>query len=228
MEVFNKSDDIDRLRNALKDQKETGGNWTELFTVVSNRKSLWLIIACRLFQQLCGSICLIFYAQTIFHKILIINGMIIDKIGRRPLLVASMSTITVALLIISVYFCLQNMTEIKMAAYSWCPVVGLFLYIIGYSLGLQNVLYLLLNEIFPLHVKSAAIAMFSVVYGISSTAITKFFQYTKDEYGLHVPFVAFLICSAIGVPFFWFCIPETKKQTLEAIEKRIRCKDTRL
>ncbi|KAF5305813.1 hypothetical protein FQR65_LT07552 [Abscondita terminalis] len=245
MERFNKNIDFDSVRNALNEQKIKNGKWYELFTVPSNRKSLCIVIAIKIFQQFSGFISFVFYAQTLFREskddvdpiillsayyllqllVMIINGVIIDKVGRKPLLVASMCTVVVSLLIVSIYFTLDNMTEIEVSDYSWCPVFGLFLYIIGYTLGLQNIPYLIISEVFPLHVKSCAIAIVNIIYGISAAGVSKFFQYTKDEFGLHVPLFVFSISSICSVPFFIFCVPETKSKTLEEIEKTIRSKE---
>ncbi|KAF5305815.1 hypothetical protein FQR65_LT07554 [Abscondita terminalis] len=246
MERFNENADFDSVRNALNEQKIKNGKWYELFTVASNRKSLCLVMVFKIFQQFSGFISFVYYAQTLFRQskndvdpiilvsafyllqmiVMIINGLIIDKVGRKPLLVASISTVVVALLIVSVYFTLNNMTEIKVSDYSWCPVFGLFLYIIGYTLGLRNISYLIISEVFPLHVKSSAIAIVNITFGISAAGVSKFFQYTKDEYGLHVPLLVFSISSICSIPFFIFCIPETKSKTLEEIEKTIRTNQT--
>ncbi|KAF5305832.1 hypothetical protein FQR65_LT07571 [Abscondita terminalis] len=244
MEMFNKNADFDAVKNAVSQQKRKGGSWLEIFTVASNRKSMCFIVVSRICQQFSGAVSFIFYAQTVFREskddinpiillsiyyllqltVMIINGIIVDKIGRRPLLVTSMSIVAVALLIVTIYFTLQNMFKINVSDYTWCPIFGLFLYIVGYTLGLQTVLHLLVSEIFPLHVKSAAAALFNISYGIAGTAVLKFFQYTKDEFGLHVPFIVFTICSFCTVPFFMVCVPETKRRTLEDIEQKIRCK----
>ncbi|KAF5305814.1 hypothetical protein FQR65_LT07553 [Abscondita terminalis] len=250
MEKYTKNCDVEdklnTIRTTLVEQKSDSGKWLELFTDASNRKSLCLVIASRFFQQVSGSTGILFYAQTLFQEskddidpvilvsvyyllqitILIVNGLVVDRVGRRPLLISSMSMIAVALFIVSAYFTLQNVTDIKVTDYSWFPVLALFTYIIGYTLGLQNVLYLIVSEIFPLHVKSTAIGIFNITFGISATAVSKFFQYTKDEYGMHVPFIVFTIFSVVGIPFFALCIPETKNRTLEDIQKRVRANRT--
>ncbi|KAF5305818.1 hypothetical protein FQR65_LT07557 [Abscondita terminalis] len=244
LEMFKRNASIDSIRNAVDEQKVNNGKWSELFTVASNRKSLTIILGIRVFQQLSGGVSLLYYAQTLFVEtsidinpiiflsiyfalpilLMIINGKIIDKFGRKPMLVMSMSIIIVSLSILSVYFSLKNMTEMDVSHHAWCPVSGLFLYVVGNTLGLNNIPYLIVSEIFPLHVKNWAIASANVFYGISVTLVSKFFQYTKDEFGLHLPFIVFTICSICSLPFFIFCVPETKKQTLEEIEKKLRCK----
>ncbi|KAF5285982.1 hypothetical protein FQR65_LT12979 [Abscondita terminalis] len=242
MEMFNKNADIESIRQALSEQKSDSGKWVEIFTDSSNRKSLGVVIVNRVFQLLTGTITITYYAQNVFQEskfdvnpivficiyyllqiiVMIINAALIDKIGRRPLLLTSISTVTVSLSIISVYFSLKNMTEIQVTYYSWCPIFGLFLSIIGFALGLQNIPYMLAIEIFPLHVKGFAVALNNVLYGVLAVPVLKFFQFTKDEYGMHVPFIVFAVCSLCGIGFFSFCIPETKQKTLEDIEKNLR------
>ncbi|KAF5285983.1 hypothetical protein FQR65_LT12980 [Abscondita terminalis] len=242
MEMFNKNADIEPIRQTLTEQKSNSGNWVNIFTDSSNRKSLVVVIMNRLFQQLSGTISITFYAQNVFQEseldvnptifvcvyyllqiiVMTINAMLIDKIGRRPLLLTSISTVTISLLIVSVYFSLKNMTEIQLTNYSWCPIFGLFFYIIGFALGLQNIPYMLASEIFPLHVKGFAVALNNVSYGVLAVPVLKFFQFSKDEFGMQVPFVVFTVCSFCGIGFFSFCIPETKQKTLEDIEKSLR------
>ncbi|KAF5305816.1 hypothetical protein FQR65_LT07555 [Abscondita terminalis] len=244
IQMFNNNSEIESIRNALNEQKTNGGKWVELFTEASNRKSLCLVIAMKLFEQFTGSMCFIFYSQTIFSEtksdvssivlisvyyvlqivVLTINGMLIDKIGRRPLIAASAFSVVVSLLLITIYFTLKNVTDISVIDYSWCPVFGLFLFVIGFTLGLQNIPDLLVTEIFPLHVKSAAVSIFYLVDGLSTVAVSKLFQYTNDEFGMHVPFIIFSVCSLCGTPLFVFCVPETKKKTLEDIERSVRSK----
>ncbi|KAF5305819.1 hypothetical protein FQR65_LT07558 [Abscondita terminalis] len=246
LKMFNKNADIDVIRNALKEQKSKNGKWLEIFTDSSNRKSLGLVFMIRFFQQFSGTISIIFYTQTVFQEsrmdidptmfvcvyyvlqiiVMIINSMIIDKIGRRPLLITSISTVAVSLCTVSVYFSLKNMTEVRVTDYFWWPICGLFLYIIGFTLGLQNIPYMLASEIFPLHVKGFAVAFNNILYGTLAVPVLKFFQFTKDEFGMHVPFIVFTICSFCSIPFFIYCVPETKEKTLENIEKNLRLERT--
>ncbi|KAF5305826.1 hypothetical protein FQR65_LT07565 [Abscondita terminalis] len=244
LEIYNRSADIETIQNALTDQKSNGRKWSDLFTERTNRRRLYLMTIAKIFQQFTGFITFVYYAQTIFLEskndvnpiifasiynslqilVLIINAMVIDKFGRKPLLTTSSSIVALALIIISSYFTVKNVTEINVNDYTWCPILGSFLFIVGYTLGLQNVLDLVVSEIFPLHVKTVAVSIHNAIYGLSIMAVSKFFQYAKDEYGIHVPFIVFAIFSICSVPFFIVFIPETKKKTLEDVEKCFRKK----
>ncbi|KAF5290652.1 hypothetical protein FQR65_LT01942 [Abscondita terminalis] len=235
------------LKNSLKEQDTKRGTWLELFTDSSNRKCLYLVVLSRVFQQFTGFIGIIMYAQTVFEEfkevvkpvisvscyyilqgtVLIITALIVDKVGRKVLLVASITTVFLSLSVVSTYFILENMFEMNVSDYSWFPILGLFMYVIGFTFGLQNVPFILISELFPLHVKTYANALFSVLYGVTAATSTKFLQYTKDEYGMHVPFIVFTIVGMIGIPYYIICVPETKKKTLEEIQAQLKSKQKR-
>ncbi|KAK4873404.1 hypothetical protein RN001_015433 [Aquatica leii] len=248
MQLFSGRDAVETslniIINDLKEQKKEKGNWLQVFTDASNRKSFWTVVLLRFFQQSTGFIGIVFYTQTLFKSVSadvssivfvsifyslqifgsIINAVIIDRIGRRPLVIVSMFTIIVALFIITCYFTLQNLSQIDVTMYYWLLIFGFFLFIVGYSIGLHNIPILLIGEIFPLHVKAFAAAIIDIFYGLFSTMVSKFFQYTKDEFGVHVPFIAFTICSVCSMPFIIYCIPETKGKTLEEIQNQLQNK----
>ncbi|KAF5281422.1 hypothetical protein FQR65_LT14693 [Abscondita terminalis] len=229
------------MQNTLNES--SGGKWWNLFTDQINRKFVFLLIASRLFQMFSGYMGIVFYAQILFRETeivnpaefvsifyllqvagMIVNSSMVDRVGRRPLIITSISSVTVALSILSVYFTLENVTEINVSDYSWCPIVGLFMYIVCFSLGLQGIIFLLCNEVFPMHVKTYAVMGLGILYNLFGSVVSKFFQYTKDEFGLHVPFIIFTLSSMCGIPFFIYFIPETKRKTLEEIQDQLRSK----
>ncbi|KAF5290640.1 hypothetical protein FQR65_LT01930 [Abscondita terminalis] len=185
-----------------------------------------------------GNVGITLYAQTVFNEfegvlnpvisltiyclleltVIVVVGMLVDKVGRRFLVLSSISAVFVATSIISIYFTFEDISHIDVNNFSWVPIFGLFLYVIGFAFGLMNVPFILIGELFPPRVKSCASTAFTVFYGLISVTSTKVFQYTKDEYGMYVPFIIFACIALCGIPFVTFCIPETKKKTLEEIQ----------
>ncbi|KAF5305812.1 hypothetical protein FQR65_LT07551 [Abscondita terminalis] len=243
-DTVNVDDIFEPIRNSLKEKEDSKGKWLQLFTDASNRKSLGLIIGLRAFQQCTGIMGITFYVHTLFEEteedvspivfvsiffilqiaVSIINSAIIDKLGRKPLLITSMSMVVVALFIVSIYFTLENVSHVQVDDFSWLPIFGLFLFIIGYTVALHNVPIVLSGEIFSLHIRAYAVGAMDIFYGLFSALVSKLFQYSKDEFGMHVPFIAFTIISLCGLPFIIFCVPETKRKTLEEIQDRLRSK----
>lgn len=236
--------ELERMAKAVKDQQENSGRCLDLFTVKSNRRALYIMMGIRGAQQLSGTSAITFYAQTIFREAgnsntisssnaaiiyflvqLTLCGccsMIVDKTGRRPLLIISTIGAGLALLTEGSYFCVLNEFNVNLSNLTWIPLVALICFVISFSIGMQTIPILLLGELFPTNVKAFALCLADIYFSIIATIVSKFFQITKDDFGLHVPFYAFFVCCILGLVFIIFFVPETKGKTLEEIQDELR------
>ncbi|KAF5290647.1 hypothetical protein FQR65_LT01937 [Abscondita terminalis] len=250
LEKFHGVDNVDgllsSLQNNLIEQQTNKELWWKPFVDKNNCKALALMIALEFFHHFSGIFGITFYMEmvfastkgnvnpivfiSIFYLLQIvtstINAIFIDKVGRRSLLITSMLLVTFGLLCISIYFVIEVIEQNTISNYSYLVILGLFIYIIGYSVGLGNIPVVLCSEIFPLYFKARATAISNILFGLIGTGSPKFFQYTKDTYGTYVPFSAFTICTACGLIFACLCVPETKRDTLEEIQTKLRSKQS--
>ncbi|KAF2884940.1 hypothetical protein ILUMI_21217 [Ignelater luminosus] len=127
----------------------------------------------------------------------------------------------IALLTERVYFDIKNTTDIDVSRYSLIPVVALITCVLMFALGLQTIPVILLGEIFPTNVKAFAIS-FSDIYFAVITIVSKFFQVTKDNFGMHILVFAFAGCCVLGLLFVIFSLSETKGKTLEEIQEELK------
>ncbi|KAF5290650.1 hypothetical protein FQR65_LT01940 [Abscondita terminalis] len=248
LKKFNKNDNADVMLNLLNDtftnQQNNKISWWQLFADKYNVKTLVLAVMLKFIHQFSGIVGITSYMETIFMKvkididpivfisvyfllqllISILTAFLIDRVGRRPLLLISMSSVTVGLFSVTIYFVLDSTQQENAPNYSWLAILGLFIYIIGYTLGLDNVPLVICSEIFTLNFKSYAIGITNAIFGLTGTAIPKIFQYTSDQYGAYVPFLIFAICSFCGLVFIYFFVPETKRKTLEEIQFWLKSK----
>ncbi|KAF2884936.1 hypothetical protein ILUMI_21213 [Ignelater luminosus] len=246
LRIFKGVGDVDsefeRLSVAIKEQNTNTGKFLDLFTVRSNRKAVLIIMGMRAVQQCSGTMAITFYAQTIFKtagddispttasiiyftvQLLMtsVSSIIVDKTGRRPLLIFSIIGAGLCLFIEGLYFFLRLDTSLKIERYSIIPVIALIAFVVVFGMGLQAIPILLLGELFPTNVKAFALGLADIYFNVIATIISKFFQIVKDHYGMHVPFLVFTACCAIGLVFIIFCIPETKGKTLEEIQMELR------
>lgn len=204
------------------------------------RPVLFLGAMLGLIQQVTGINTIIYYAPTIFQLagfedanssilatvgIGIVNVLAtifavftIDKLGRRPLLLAGLSGMGLSLLTLSFAFYVGD----NSSALPWIAMSCTFIYIICFAFSLGAILWLMVSEIFPLEVRATAmgIAVFSCWFWnfvVSSTFLT-----LLDSIG---PSGAFLLYAALCGMSFIFCYyktPETTGVTLEQIEENIR------
>lgn len=120
------------------------------------------------------------------------------------------------------YLYVKNCTDIDTSQFNFMPVVALLCFVIIFSIGLQIIPLVFMGEIFPTNVKGFALCLMDIYYSVTVTIISKFFHWSNDTYGMHVPFFTFAVCCIIGLVFIYFCVPETKGKTLEDIQCELR------
>ncbi|RZC41190.1 Sugar tr domain containing protein, partial [Asbolus verrucosus] len=130
-----------------------------------------------------------------------LSSSIVDKAGRRPLLIISMAGSALALFIEGTYFYIQTQTSIETGSFSIISVIGLMGFVIIFSLGMQSIPTCMLGELFPTNVKAFALCLADVYFSVMATVASKFLQITKVKYGLYVSFYGFTVCSLIGKPY---------------------------
>lgn len=212
-----------------------------IIIIIINRKALFIVFGLRTVQQFSGTMAITFYAKSIFSEsnhlssnvstliyfvihlgVCFMSSAIVDKSGRRPLLIISIIGSAIALFLEGLYFFLHNCTEIDVASYGYLQIIALVGFVIMFSLGMQTIPILILCEMFPTNVKAFALCLADIYFSIIASLVSKFFQFMKDNFGMHVPFFAFTACCVVGLAFIVFCVPETKGKTLEDIQKDLK------
>ncbi|XP_023310089.1 facilitated trehalose transporter Tret1-like [Anoplophora glabripennis] len=234
--------ELNRLTVAVKEQTSNSGKFLDLFTVKSNRKAVFISMVLRASQQLSGTTAIIFYTQHIFKEagddispelatliyfsvqlfLTMLCSSIVDRTGRRPLLIASITGSGVVLFIEGTYFYLKSNTDLDVAQYSFVPVAALIAFVVLFSLGMQSIPILMLGELFPANVKAFALCLADIYFCVLATIVSKCFQIMKDSFGLYVPFYMFTVSCMIGCTCIVLFIPETKGKTLEEIQMHLR------
>lgn len=233
--------ELNRIDAAVKEQMHNSGKFIDLFKVSSNRKALFIVLGLRAAQQFSGTMAITFYAKTIFSEsgnisattatmlyfsiqlcLSIISSIIVDKSGRRPLLIISMIGAAISLLIEGIYFYIAKCTSIDTSNFSFVQAAALVGFVIMFSLGMQTIPILMLCELFPTNVKAFALCLADIYFCINASIVSKFFQIMKDNFGMHVPFFVFTACCVLGLVFIILYVPETKGKTLEDIQNQLR------
>lgn len=246
LQIFRGLSDVDselnRISNAIKTQMENTGKFFDLVTVKSNRKALFIMMILRAAQQFSGTTAITFYTQYIFKEtgdnispelatiiyvsvqlvLAMFSSSIVDKAGRKPLLIISSIGSAITLLIEGSYFYLKLCTDINIDSFSIVPVVSLIAFVVVFSLGMQTIPLLMLGELFPANVKASALCFADIYFSILATIVSKFFQIVKDSFGIYVPFFVFSFCCLLGLIAVIFFVPETNGKTLEDIQMYLR------
>ncbi|PON41476.1 Sugar/inositol transporter [Parasponia andersonii] len=186
-----------------------------------------------LFQQITGQPSVLYYAASIFQSAgfsaasdatrvsillgvlkLIMTGvavLVVDRLGRRPLLLGGVSGIVISLFLLgSYYLFLDNVWVIA--------VVALLLYVGCYQLSFGPIGWLMISEIFPLRLRGRGLSIAVLVNFGANALVTFAFSPLKALLGAGVLFYAFGVIAVISLGFIFFVVPETKGLTLEEIE----------
>ncbi|XP_030766205.1 facilitated trehalose transporter Tret1-like [Sitophilus oryzae] len=238
------SSELSRVSEVVKEDQAQSGHFYELFTVPSNRRAAIIVFGLRTFQQFSGTTVITFYAQSIFREAsgdisastasmiyftlqlicAMTSSFLVDKVGRKPLLVISIIGSGVALSLEGTYFFLSNNTTVDVSNLKIIPLVALLGYVVIFNIGMGVIPVLFLGEMFSTNVKALALCLADIWFGILVTAASKFFQVMQDGFGISVPFFTFAICCALGLVFIFFVVPETKGKTLEDIQEELKGK----
>ena len=143
---------------------------------------------------------------------------LIEKVGRRQMLLTGLSGTTLALFLIALSSLLLQGSPVLPYV-----VVGLTVMFLAFMQGAVGpILWLLLAEIFPLRLRGLGMGACVLFVWITNFVIGFFFPTLLSYLGLYNTFFIFVgigICSLIFVKLY---VPETKGHTLEELERLFR------
>ncbi|WKK65124.1 sugar porter family MFS transporter [Lutimonas zeaxanthinifaciens] len=282
---------VDEIQRGVA-KKEKAGTLRELF---SSRMATIMTIAFGIafFQQITGINAIFYYAPTIFEQAggstdssflqAIVVGLtnlvftlvairLIDKLGRKPLLIIGTGAMTVALSMATMAFnnatydineetlsTIQNedmrtaMSELSGNTYNSqkeifaavSPVlnqdqlfsfkrnevkgfisinatlvlIAILLYVAAFAISLGPVMWTLLSEIFPGHIKGIAISVVGFFNSLVSYTVTQFFPWELTNLGPTWTFAIYAIMAALSLLFVMKFVIETKGKSLEEVEE---------
>jgi len=204
------------------------------------RPALVIGIGLAIFQQITGINTVIYYAPTILQGVGFSEGgaiaatalgvgvvnvgftilavRIIDRAGRRPLLIIGLIGMVVSLVLLGVVF-LQGSTS---GAAGLLATVCLGLYIASFAISLGPVFWLMISEIYPLRIRGTAMSVASIANWGSNFLVALTFPVLLAALGGAGSFWLFAALGIVAWIFVYFRVPETKNRTLEEIEASFR------
>lgn len=190
-----------------------------------------------LFQQFSGINAVIFYTNNIFRSAgsdidpviatiivgvvqtvaTVISSMLLDKAGRRILLIQSCIIMGICLIVLGIYFKLKD-DGVDVASLGWLPLLCLVLFIISFSLGFGPIPWMMMAELFPVEFRGAASGIAVVFNWCLVFIVTMCFPLMKDAIGIYSCFWFFAGFMIICFFFVIFLIPETKGKSVSQIQ----------
>lgn len=139
---------------------------------------------------------------------------IVDRWGRRPLLLIGAGFMAVALLALGIA---GEMLHSAGAA-GITTLIFLIAYLAGYELGWGAVVWIMISEVFPLKVRGVGMGTASTALWTATFAITLVFPVMDDGLGLSVSAWVFAAVNVVLCLLVAKFVPETKGRSLEEIE----------
>lgn len=222
-------------------------------------KPLIIGVFLMIFQQMTGINAIMFYAETIFEQahfkesdlasvivgliqvvFTAVAALIMDRAGRKVLLMISGVSMALSTTAFGVYFYLVSQQHSATSQHTlmlvvqstagpsphqdlaWLALVSMAVFITGFALGWGPIPWLVMSEIFPAKVRGVASAVCVLTNWSMAFIVTKTFQDMMNfltSAGTFWLFASMCIANSIFTIAF---IPETKGKTLEQIEAIFR------
>jgi sugar porter (SP) family MFS transporter len=204
------------------------------------RGALTLGVLLAVSQQVTGINTIIYYAPTLLNNAglgsssallaNVVNGGInvgmtlvairlLDRVGRRTLLIGGTCGMAVALAVIAVTFQVGGSHLTGTAAI--VTIVFLFFYTGSFAIGLGPVFWLLISEIYPVRVRATAMSVATFANWAANFVVTISFLTLLSAITDAGTFFLFTFLTLVAAVYFWRRVPETKGVRLEDIGAHI-------
>ncbi|NJC71270.1 sugar porter family MFS transporter [Planosporangium thailandense] len=201
------------------------------------RAALVVAVTLAAMQQFVGINTIIYYAPTIMVEtglsasnaivysvfigainlaMTIVSLRLVDRIGRRPLLLGSLigMLVTLALLGLSFVAHLGSVTTL----------VFMLLYIVFFAVGMGPIFWVLLGEIFPHRERAEGAAVGSTVNWLSNFIVSLVFLPVVNAIGQGETFWIFAVVCAFGLWFVYHYVPETREREFEELDADLQAR----
>ncbi len=147
----------------------------------------------------------------------VIALVLVDRIGRKPLLYVGVGGMTTALLVLSVCFHSQIALGPSMGKIA---TACLMFFITCYAFSIGPIAWILVSEVFPLRVRGRGVAAATLAFGTSNFLVSLTFLSLIKAAGTSLTFIIYGVFCILTLFFVRFVIPETKGRELESISAR--------
>ncbi|KAF8660070.1 hypothetical protein HU200_009621 [Digitaria exilis] len=165
--------------------------------------------------QLLGATVAVGFSKTVFIVVAIV---LVDRVGRKPLLYVSTIGITACLAVLAASLALLARGVLPPGAATGLAVATVCGFMAFFSVGIGPVNMVLSSEIYPLRLRAQAVGMGVALNRMTSGAVSMSFLSVCGAVSVAGAFAAFAAVSALSVAFVHRFVPETRGKTLEQIE----------
>jgi MFS transporter, SP family, sugar:H+ symporter len=227
---------ITRIQESLKSDKPP--SWRDLKKPVGGLYGIvWVGVGLSVFQQFVGINVIFYYSNVLWEAVgfkesssftitvitsitniltTLIAITLIDKIGRKPLLLIGSTGMAITLGTMAVIFGTASQIDGKPhleGAAGPIALIAANLFVVAFGMSWGPVVWVLLGEMFPNRIRAAALGLAAAAQWAANWLITITFPSLRDVLGLAYGFYA--LCAILSGLFVWRWVEETKGKHLE-------------
>ena len=224
--------ELEEIKASLAQQAESG-HWADLLRR-QVRPALVVGLGLAAFQQITGINTVIYYAPRILQTagfnsasgailatvgvgvvnvgMTIIAMFLVDRAGRRPLLLIGIAGMIITLGVLGLSF------QYPSGQLAWIAVLCLMGYVASFAISLGPIFWLLIAEIYPLKIRGLAEGTAATFNWASNLIVSLTFLTLVEKLGSSSTFLLYALASVASWLFAYYFVPETKGRTLEQIE----------
>lgn len=232
----------DIIRTVAVEKAVGAGSWKDLLKNDKIQSQRRFLIACgiQIFQQLGGINAIIYYSGTLFEKSVgfsphmsslmsgflqtwffvasFIPWFLIDRVGRRPLLLSMISIMAAVMAVqTALIYQVQNNTSIAHVS-GIAAAAMLFIFQGAFTIGFQATVWVYPSEILPLRLRQRGSSISTAANWICNYLIVQVTPSAISNIGWKT-YIIFAVLNAIWVPIIYVFFPETKGLQLEDIDR---------
>jgi SP family arabinose:H+ symporter-like MFS transporter len=217
--------------------REKGGQDVELRELWAPKMRFVMVIGLivGILQQITGINAVFFYAPVIFEHagasadaafaqavyvglvnlvFTVVAIVLIDRLGRRPLLLMGTAGIALSMGLLAYGFRGANMEPALV-------LIGVLAFVASFAVSLGPIMWVLLSEIFPNRVRGVAISFVGLVNSGVSFGVQLVFPWELENLGNSRPWLIYGVFAVLGLLFIARLVPETRGKSLEELEESL-------
>jgi MFS family permease len=198
------------------------------------RRPLIIAVSLAILQQITGVNTILFYGSLIFTEHAgnqsssallanviigatnllwtVIALLVIDKVGRKPLLMIASGGMAVSLVLLGGVFRFQ-------AAGSSLILAVILTYVACFAVGMGPGVWVVMSELFPTSIRGRAMSIATIALWSACLVLTLTFLSLVNTITVSGAFWLYGAICVLTFVFVWRVVPETKGKTLEEIER---------
>ncbi|CAH1184837.1 unnamed protein product, partial [Phyllotreta striolata] len=233
--------DLEKLKENLRKPKEEKGKITDL---IKKRESILAVILglIPLITKYCSGVTIIFtFLAPFFDEagtslsgdtvaiiiavfkitFFILTSFVIERFGRRKMLLISSTSTAIPLCLLGIYFYLQSIDSPLIAYLQWIPLTCLIFTVCFFGLGLGPIPQVWISELPSEELRAVTSSLVHSIGSVVAFALT-FLYPIISELGIQWCVWWFSVNCAVGSILMYFFLPETKGRSFDEIQEILK------